>query len=185
MSKPNLARLGRDLDNAERAVSAMWAADKGSFTFSPDSVSFEEFERIMQRHHDAELVYGQAMTDRSRAAREKFKARKRAPRSRDAFRLREKLYEAGAHLDEIIECRPELATLREFIDAQAAFNEADAIYDYAEAMYNSEESASRRRDAAYRFAVSNHSRPVTDGYVKTGKFKMIDGERVPVLEKIE
>jgi hypothetical protein len=24
-----------------------------------------------------------------------------------------------------------------------------------------------------------------DGYVRTGKFKMIDGERVPVLEKIE
>ena len=185
MPKPNLARLGRELDEAERAVSAMMSADRGTYFFSPDSVPFKEYVAIMHRRHVAELAYGSAVTGRSRAAREKFRNRKTAPRARDAIKLRDKMYEAEALIDEIEAARPDFATMREFIDANAAFTVASAIYDYAQERYNSDEAQSRRRNAAYRFAVGTHSRLVTDGYVKTGKFKMIDGERVPVLEKIE
>jgi hypothetical protein len=181
----SLKMLGDRLDEAERAVSAMMSADRGTYFFSPDSVPFEGYVAIMHRRHVAELAYGRAVTERSRAARERYRNRKTTPRARDAIKLRDKMYETEAHLDEIIAARPEFATTREFIDANAAFTVAGAIYDYAQERYNSDEAVSRRRDAAYRFAVGNHSRPVTDGYVKTGKFKMIDGERVPVLEKIE
>lgn len=169
----NLKVLGDRLDEAERAVSAMWAADCGTYSFSPDSVSFEEFERLMKRQHDAVLAYGEAVTERSRAVREKFKSQNKLLRARDAVKLRDKMYEAEARIDLFEELGPDFYTKREFIDANAAFVVADWIWDHAQERYT------------YRFAVGNHSRPVNDGYVKTGKFKMIDGERVPVLEKIE
>src|SRR5438067_1506764 len=116
-SKPSIARLGKELDKAESAVNAMMAADKGTYFFSPDSVPFEEYVAIMHRRHEAELAYGRAVTERSRAAREKFRNRKTPIRSRDAFKLRDKMYQAEALVDEIEAARPEFATSREFIDA--------------------------------------------------------------------
>jgi hypothetical protein len=143
MDKTDLKRLGDELDEAEAVRSAMWAADKGTFAFSPDSVTFAEFERIMKRYHDAELAYGAAVTERSLAVREKYRARKTAPRSFEAFKLRDKRFAAECLIDEIVAARPEFATAREFIDANAAFIVADAIYDMAERRYQ----AARRRDA--------------------------------------
>jgi hypothetical protein len=187
--KPKSAReirkLGDALDEAERAVSAMWAADRGTYTFSPDCVPFAEFERIMKGYHDAKCAYGQAVTARNLYQVCKLENSKRMPKSDDKHALDDAKYAAEARIDELEELGPDFYTHREFIDANAAFTLADQRFDIAEAKYQSEEAASRRRDAAYRAALGSHSRLVTDGYVKTGKFKMIDGERIPVLEKIE
>ena len=76
MRKNNLKRLGDELDDAERAMSAMFEADTHTYFYSPDSVPFKTYVAIMKRHHDAELAYGQAVTERLEAAREKFRNRK-------------------------------------------------------------------------------------------------------------
>jgi hypothetical protein len=146
----NLKRLGDELDEAEREMLTMMAADRGTYFFSPDSVPFEKYVAIMKRLHDAEIAYGREVTERSRARRGRYRNRKTPPRGGDAFKLRDKKYEAEARIDEIVAARPEFATKREFIDANAAFIEADVIYDYAQAMYNSKEQAAKRRDAADR-----------------------------------
>ena len=155
----SLKRLGDDLDEAERAVSAMMFADRGTYDLSPDSVAFVDYITIMQWRHDAELAYGFAVTEREREKREKFKNRKTPIKTRDAFRLRDRKFEAECRVDEIVAARPEFATLREFIDANATFVTADAIYDLAQERYNSEEQAARRRDAADRASNIVRRRP--------------------------
>jgi hypothetical protein len=152
MPKPSIARLGKKLDEAERAVSAMMAADRGTYFFSPDSVPFEEYERIMHRRHVAKLEYGEALAERNRAARENFRNRKTPPRPRDAFKLRDKKFETEERVDMFEELGPGFYTAREFLDANAAFTLADAIWDYAQEKYQSADRSRHSRDAADRAA---------------------------------
>lgn len=139
-----LKRLGDELDEAERAVSAMMSADRGNYFFSPDSVPFDEYVAIMKRRHDAEGAYGQAVTERERAKRERFKNRKTPMTSRDGLRLRNERDFAEIRIDEIVAARPDFATMREFIDANAAYIAADAIFDCAQEMYRSQLAIARR-----------------------------------------
>jgi hypothetical protein len=164
MPKPSIARLGKKLDEAERAVSAMMAADRGTYFFSPDSVPFEEYERIMHRRHVAKLEYGEALAERNKAAREKFRNRKAPIRARDAFKLRDTKFAAEDHYDTLAALGPDFYTERELLDANAAFTLADWKFDHAQERYNSEEIAARRRDAADRAAnivrTNYHRKPV-------------------------
>jgi len=136
-------------------------------------------------YQSALIKYGEAVTARKLYQECKFENSKRIPKSADKHELEAALAAAEERIDMIEAMRPDFATAREFIDANADYMLAEARCEIAQSKYASDEGASRRRNAAYRYAVGSHSRFVTDGYVKTGKFKMIDGERVPVLEKIE
>jgi hypothetical protein len=137
-------RKRRDaLDNAESAVSDMWSRDRGTYSFSPDSVTFKKFEALMHRRHVAEIAYGSAITDRNLYLRVKAENRKTTPTQAAGIKLRDKMYAAEDHLDEIIAARPEFATVREFIDANAAFVLAMDLYDIAERQFQDRQRQSR------------------------------------------
>jgi hypothetical protein len=184
LSAREIKKLGGALDRAELQRGDMWADeyDAERLTFADIA---DYIDAIHHAFHVAQMDYGQALDARNLYLRCKFENSKRIPTHQNSLKLMGEMQEARADVDELEELGPDFYTRREFLDANAASALAISLYSIAKQKYESEEAAARRRNAAYRFAVGNHSRPVTDGYVKTGKFEIIDGERVPVLELIE
>jgi hypothetical protein len=180
-----MKKLGAALDRAEYERGHMWDDElinaRSKFADADDYV-----DAVHHRLHVADMAYGQALAARNLYCRCKLENSKRIPTHRDVIKLIGEMQEARADIDGLEELGPDFYTRREFLDANSTSALAISVYSIAEQKYRSEEAAARRRNAAYRFAVGNHSRLISaDGYVRTGKFKMIDGERVPVLEKIE
>jgi hypothetical protein len=135
MGKTSLKRLGDELDEAEREVAAMLAADRGTYFFSPDSVPFEEYVARMHRQHLAYLAYSGALTERNTIAKEKFRNRKRPPRMGDAKKYRDAKYETEDRYDTFAKLGPDFYTKREWLDASSAFAIADWKWDAANEHY--------------------------------------------------
>ena len=146
----SLKQLGDELDAAESAVSVMMSDDSGTYFFSPDNVSFEEYEAIMKRRHDAELAYGLAVVERERVKRDRFKNRKTPLTSADGFRLNAAKVKAEARIDEIVAARPDFATMREFIDANAAYVTSELNLDRALDEFFERDQIARRRELSDR-----------------------------------
>lgn len=185
-SKPlpprKIAKLAAAFDDAEQAASRVWHDDKGSYWMSPDSVPFERWVAISARLHRARLDYISAINARDLFAKCKLE-NGRAPKSSDAFKYRDAMSAALDRLDVIEKAGPEFSTERERIDARAAAALAEDLYDIAKSKFEDAERGARITGQPRRSS-RPRARAVVDGYVSTGKFKIIDGNRVPVLEKI-
>ena len=183
ISKATVKKRGDALDRADAAVSSAWVGDCGRYWLTPDTMPAEQFHRLCDRRHVAAMKYSSAISARGLAARMKLENARRIPMRRDAVALRDAMHAAQARYDEIVEAGPEFSTERERIDAQTAAELAASIYEIAQAKYHDAQRAERITGTHPRSRPA--ARLVTDGYVKTGKYKMIDGVRVPVLEKVE
>jgi hypothetical protein len=154
-----LARLGKELDSAERENFRAWKAYYIIYFLSPDAISLEEYTRIKTRYQDAERAYGDAVTERSHAVQEKFRNRKTPVRADDEFKLYDAKWMAEEKLDRIIVCRPDLATRREFIDANAKFIEAEDAYFFAKEKFQSDDRQARADRASNIVRKSYHRKP--------------------------
>jgi hypothetical protein len=179
-----IEKLGAAFDHAEVLTSRAWDGDTGRFSFTPDTMPCERYYAICHRRHKAELAYVRAISARNLSIKCKAENAKRAPQSRDRFALEAAMSAASDHLDLIEKCRPNFATKRELIDANAAAVLAESLFEIAKTKFN-EVGRAARITGTHPRSRSARSRLVSDGYVKTGKYKMIDGNRVPVLELIE
>lgn len=130
LSKRQRDKLGDEYEAAELARAEMWAGDGGSYSFSPDNVPFDEFERIMKRHHDAELAYIVAVNAHSLYVRAKAWHSRRVLSQREAFKLKDKMYDASIHAEEIEELSCALGCIkgRELTDAKAARTLAKQLF---------------------------------------------------------
>jgi hypothetical protein len=183
LSPRRIAKLGDALDRADRACSAAWHGDTGRYWLTPDCMPGARFYSLCDRRYRAEVAYVRAINARDLAAMCKMENATRSLTSRAAFELRHAMFDAQAHLEEIEEAGEDFSTNRERIDAQAAADLAERLYVIAERNFRDAERGAKITGNRRR---SRSSAPlVTDGYVKTGKYKVIDGVRLPVLEKVE
>jgi hypothetical protein len=117
-------------------------------------------------------------------------------------KLEKEMMSAQTRLARLQNLGEEFYLFRELLDAEAALEASEGRFEIlrerfdpkwrqpnskfkkAQRAFNAE---IRRENAEKLFGIarSPKARAVTDGYVKTGKFKMVDGVRVPVLEKVE
>jgi hypothetical protein len=149
----NIRTLAKNLDRADSEVAWMWATDRKTFTFTPDSVPLEEYTTACDRLHAATTAYGAAAWDRARAARDKFRDRKSIPATaKFAVKLRGDKYEAMYQLDAITERGYLYKTEREVIDANIVLWLADQKYEIAQEKYQSEEAMRRRQNRADKAA---------------------------------
>jgi hypothetical protein len=156
-----IKKLAAALDSAECALSAVWLSDHGTFAFSPDSLSYERWCILSHRFHKLKGAYTTAVGDRNRAARARARNRKTPPKSRDKFALEDRMHEAADRLDVIEAMRPDFATARELIDANASFLLADSLLDIAQEHYQNAASLRRRQnraDAASNIVRVSHRR---------------------------
>lgn len=96
-----------------------------------------------RRYHLAFAAYGEAITARNLYHQCKFENLKRAPKAADKFELNAVRFMAEERIDEIVAARPEFATAREFIDANAAFMLAKAKHDIAERKFQEHQRQAR------------------------------------------
>lgn len=142
-SARTIARLAGELDRAEQACSR----------FEVDlTMTCEQHYARCDRLNEVEMEYGRAIAARDLAARVKAENRK-TPRANDAFKLRDAKYAAQDRLDLIEECRPEFATRRELLDANAAAVLAERLYEIAE---NKFQDAERQALADKRAGIVRH-----------------------------
>jgi hypothetical protein len=117
-------------------------------------------------------------------------------------KLEKEMMSAQTRLAQLRNLGEEFYLFRELLDAEAALEATEGRYEILRERFDPkwrqpnskfkkaqrEFNAEIRREKALKlFDIARlpKARTVTDGYVKTGKFKMINGVRVPVLEKVE
>jgi hypothetical protein len=183
-SPRQIAKLGDALDRTERLASHAWTGDTGRYSLTPDTMPAERFYALCDRRCRTEAAYVRAINARDLAAKIKLENAKQPPKSGDAFAYRDALYEAAVRLEVIEDAGPNFSTMRERIDARAAADLAERLHDIAHSKFQDAERTARITGTPRRSS-RPRARPVVDGFVKTGKFKMIGGNRVPVLEKVE
>jgi hypothetical protein len=149
-SARTIARLAGELERAEQEHDQLlrviaicgpnWAQ-----SLDPDEIAEVNAEElgIHCRYWDAEIAYSRANAARDLVARVRAEDRKTPPRAADAFKLRDAKYEALARLDLIKQCRPEFATTRELLDANAAAVLAAELYEIAERKFQDAERQAR------------------------------------------
>lgn len=129
LSKRQRDKLGDEYEAAELARAEMLAGDGGSYFFSPDNVPYDEFERIMKRHHDAKMAYIDAVNAHSIYVRAKAWHSRRVLSETEGFWLKQKAYDAAFHAEEIEELDDlGCITGRELIDAKAARTLATQLF---------------------------------------------------------
>jgi hypothetical protein len=179
-----IKKLGDALDHAEVLISRAWHGDHGTYLLQPDTMTAERFYSFCDRRHHAELAYVRAVIARDRFTKWKAETATRPPKSSDAFALRDAMAAASDRLEIIEEAGEDFSTNRERIDARAAADLSEHLYEIAKLKFNEAERVAKITGERPRPARSS-ARLVTDGYVKTGRYKMVGGNRVPVLEKVE
>lgn len=181
-----IAQLGIALDRAEwfrnQLTDGYWKpGDDGSVSRERAGIIARE-DAILDRFRDALSAYIDAVNARDLCARVKFIRQTKTPRAQDAFPLQDAFYSAWARADYLRDLGEEFSSRRERVDADCARAQAQTIYRIAEAKFQDAELFERRTGISK--LPRSRRRIVTDGYVTTGKYKMIDGQRVPVLEKV-
>ncbi len=189
LSARMIAKLADKLDRADVAYRRMLDAAEICGPRWAEGVAESEIERVIadeegirRRFRDTKERYSDAVYARVRYQKYRLETSKQIPKSTDKFALDSAWYAASNHYDLIADLGG-LAYARELIDANAAFMLADHALEVAKTKF--EDAARFERRTGIRKCPRSSVRLVTDGYVRTGKYKMIDGARVPVLEKIQ
>jgi hypothetical protein len=155
MKAAQIAHVGDLLDTIEK-ITTIWHPDRA----------------------DYERRYRLALRDRVWYELARFAKVKRVPNMRDGQRLRDEMINAWVKLYRLEEAQSlGVCTMREMCDARAAYALADSKFQIAQKKFRT----GITRPGGY----GTKGRTITNGYVKTGKYKMIDGVRVPVVEKVE
>jgi hypothetical protein len=185
-----IAKLGDELERAERDLNQMrdvaeFCGPNWAEGVPPDEVAqvIAEEAAVRRRYFDAELAYIRAVHARLLYDRVKFIRRKTPPCGSDAFALKDAMYDTRVRSDMLHDLGDTFSSRRERIDADCAACQAENLFEIAQAKYQNAERFERR--TGIRKRPRSRVRLVTDGYVTTGKYKMIDGARVPVLEKVQ
>jgi hypothetical protein len=139
-------------------------------------------EEIQRRLHVAHLAYSDALAARNLFEKVKAEQSKRMPRYEQVDALSRRAAHAEHHFDIIEKCRPDFASLREFVEAHAAHCLANDLYEIALRKFRSAARMARLAGKPFRDRPRRHV--ITNGYVTTGQYKMINGVRVPVVETI-
>jgi hypothetical protein len=141
-----------------------------------------EEDSIRLRYREAKDKYADAVYAGVDYKKYQLENSKRVPKSSDKIALETAKYEAERRVDLINDMRPHFASAREVIDANAALMLADHAFGVAKTKFQDASLLERRT------GIRPRSRPnlrlVTDGYLTTGRYKVIDGQRVPVVEKV-
>lgn len=189
MSARTIRLRGALLDRAERErdemiftnefCGARWAdgmpADEVAACVAEDEATRSRFRLAYESYCDA--VYANV-----RSLKLKMENSKRVPKSSDRIPLQLAEWNAENRLDLINDTLWLCSTHREFVDAHAAFMLASHAHVVAKLKF--EEAAQFERRTGISKRPRSRVRLVTDGYVTTGRYKTIDGQRVPVLEKV-
>jgi hypothetical protein len=185
-----MAQLAFKLERAEHCFNQMldvseFCGPNWAESLDPDVINkvIAEEDGIRRRYLEAKDRYADAVYARVDYEKYKLENSKRVPKSSDKIALETAKYEAEQRVDLINDMRPHFASVREFIDANAALMLADHAFDVAKTKF--QDAVLLERRTGIRPRSRSNLRFVTDGYTTTGKYKMIDGQRVPVVEKVQ
>jgi hypothetical protein len=155
-----IRKLGDELDAAEKALEDCWRGDTRRFSFSPDCVPAEVFNRASRRLSAAKMAFGEALAVRSVYLREKFRQRSTPLREADLVRLRDKMYAASDRVDMFEKLKSEFYTKRQWTTANHRLVVADANYESALILYRdqSRQHKAERRAGIVRRPYSRRSR---------------------------
>jgi hypothetical protein len=189
MSARTIRLRGALLDRAERERDEMLRNIEARGPYWTEGLTEDEIaaelardEATRSRFKLAYESYGAAIYANVRFLKSKMENSKRVPRSSDRIPLWLAEVVAENRLDLINDTLWLCSTHREFVDAHAAYMLAGHAHVVAKLKF--EEAAQFERRTGISKRPRSRVRLVTDGYVTTGKYKTIDGQCVPVLEKV-
>lgn len=179
----------RGLSDAENRRAAVWNkiedARHGLINLSTDDYVAEKIKLGNLDREISDLKYEIAIL-RDRYERlilvRDMKVTTRAPTPERLYDLDRQVSAAFQRRTEIRAARPDFATLREVVDADLTYYTARWRFDASRRLFNKAMRAAR--SAGKSFRVHPQRPQVVNGYVKTGRFKLVNGVRVPVVETV-
>ena len=143
LNKRQRDQLGGALDQVDRELSAVWAADTGRFSLTPDSVSNERFSALCHRRHVAKIAFIEALNAHALFLRCKAENSSRVPSNDDGIALRDAMYAAQDRFDDIEAADPDFITTREYYEARTAAILASDLYDIAQTKFQDAQREAR------------------------------------------